>query len=160
MVLHLRQAHRVDLALGHHDHATAAGEAVLPEQDDLCGVSEDAELLVRRADLLGDHLAAGVAVLGDLNGVAVVLPDPVVPQPAGLLGQTAALKGRVLHLDHSAERCRLLGFHLNHAFTPLVMLTTKAVPMPIRVPRKVVARPALRTWLMPDERRFTLLHGR
>jgi hypothetical protein len=104
----LRERQAVDLAFG-DDHALAAGAPqVLAEQDGILEGAGRAERLVAPANLLAADLPVRVAVLRDLDELAVILANEVAVALARLLSDLS--RGKRLVGPEGDERLVRVGY--------------------------------------------------
>jgi hypothetical protein len=65
-----------------------------------------------------------------LHGLTVVLPYPVLPKPAGLLGESTLVQRNVFNLDHSWDPPYRFRFN-RHPITTFTVVASEAPRMTI-----------------------------
>jgi len=160
VVLDLRDAHGVQLALGDDERAPVIAPKVLTEQWELDPRGfEDREVLIRGADLLSEKLAGHrVMEVGEMRPLPVELSDAVVPEAARLLREAP------LGDTYDAEVARLetlLGdggrLVVPVCWFPMVAARGETVSVSVRVAGKVILGPAPWTRLFGDENAFAVV---
>ena len=100
VTLELTHGEGINLTLCNDQLLPALAPQVLPvEREGLLEVAEDGEVLVGEADLLGHHVALGIAVVSDLYGLVAQLVEGVPELATGLLGETTLCQGTELTAD-------------------------------------------------------------
>ena len=156
---HLVDGMSVVLTLGDDHDLAALVPQVHPVEGQLLGVTSDTEVLAFVAQLLGDHVAVLVEVLGDLNRLAVLVrPAHVAPPLARSQRETTGLEFAGLTLQqlqgagfgclnrgvHGGGRLGLGGFVMSAP-------RGEAVSVTVGVVRQVVFAAALRTCRLEEK---------